>query len=163
MSLVTSKQRVTNCLMMFAFSNWRRGEPNDVGRGEPCIQVYASGEWNDIPCRLNTALCEHQKEGGVVDGGVVDSGEGESKGELHDETIIIKYVSPSQSHLHVHCFGKYSCLCKPKGVYLQSTTASNSSFLKAAALSLMPNGTRNVDARAATSLLLTTRISRPRR
>ncbi|XP_078585261.1 aggrecan core protein-like [Branchiostoma floridae x Branchiostoma japonicum] len=35
-----------------SYSNWKRGEPNDLGRrGEDCAQIYTSEHaWNDAPC-----------------------------------------------------------------------------------------------------------------
>ena len=32
-----------------SFQNWAAGEPNDVNGGENALQIYPSGEWNDLP------------------------------------------------------------------------------------------------------------------
>ena len=32
------------------FENWRKGEPNDYGKGEDCAVIYDGGDWNDEPC-----------------------------------------------------------------------------------------------------------------
>ena len=33
------------------FSNWNRGEPNDSGPGEDCVEIQPAGTWNDQACR----------------------------------------------------------------------------------------------------------------
>merc|ERR1719229_1623556 len=41
------------------YKHWNRGEPNNWGRGgEPCVEVYKSGKWNDIKCRGRSVLCQ---------------------------------------------------------------------------------------------------------
>ena len=32
------------------FRAWSRGEPNDWGRGEDCVQMWGNRRWNDISC-----------------------------------------------------------------------------------------------------------------
>ena len=32
-----------------SFENWAAGEPNDTNGGENALQIYPSGEWNDLP------------------------------------------------------------------------------------------------------------------
>ncbi|XP_074836071.1 uncharacterized protein LOC142003221 [Carettochelys insculpta] len=43
-----------------SFSNWNRGEPNNVGSGEDCVMMYKDGKWNDAPCANNVDgwICE---------------------------------------------------------------------------------------------------------
>ncbi|XP_072019677.1 uncharacterized protein [Amphiura filiformis] len=43
------------------FTDWKQGEPNNIGSGEDCVGLWASrgGIWNDNPCtRLNPYICE---------------------------------------------------------------------------------------------------------
>ena len=51
--------------MFYSFSKWRRGQPDDCRHcgphAEPCIMLYKNGEWNDLRCQLNAALCEFGK------------------------------------------------------------------------------------------------------
>ncbi len=46
-----------------AFTNWNRGEPNDWGPGEDCVQMTTSGRWNDVSCQsfLNF-FCEDPRD-----------------------------------------------------------------------------------------------------
>lgn len=40
-------------------TRWNGGEPNDSGGAEDCVEVSATGTWNDVPCTAErTAVCE---------------------------------------------------------------------------------------------------------
>ena len=45
-----------------SYTNWATSEPNNYGRGEDCVEAYASyqpGKWNDRACSANRAfVCE---------------------------------------------------------------------------------------------------------
>lgn len=42
-----------------AWGNYASGEPNDYGGTEDCIEMYAWGGWNDLPCKSKLAfVCE---------------------------------------------------------------------------------------------------------
>jgi cysteine-rich repeat protein len=42
------------------FRDWNRGEPNDWGGGEDCVQMTTSGRWNDASCgSLLMFFCEN--------------------------------------------------------------------------------------------------------
>lgn len=48
---------------MQTFQRWRGGEPNDASEGEDCVEMEASGGWNDVACHLPMHfLCEFDKE-----------------------------------------------------------------------------------------------------
>ena len=34
----------------FDFKYWSRGQPDNAGRREHCIEILTSGQWNDFPC-----------------------------------------------------------------------------------------------------------------
>ncbi|XP_074089078.1 uncharacterized protein LOC141520970 [Macrotis lagotis] len=41
------------------FSKWRKGEPNNKGGGENCVEIFSNGEWNDDPCEeTHLIICE---------------------------------------------------------------------------------------------------------
>lgn len=45
------------------FHRWRGGEPNNAYDEEDCVEVEASGGWNDVACHLPMHfLCEFDKE-----------------------------------------------------------------------------------------------------
>ncbi|XP_003224133.2 mannose-binding protein isoform X1 [Anolis carolinensis] len=44
---------------IISFANWNANEPNDAG-GEDCVEIFGTGKWNDIPCRLERLIvCEY--------------------------------------------------------------------------------------------------------
>ncbi|XP_062066106.1 collectin-11 isoform X1 [Lepus europaeus] len=46
-----------------AFSKWRSGEPNNAYDEEDCVEMVASGGWNDVACHITMYfLCEFDKE-----------------------------------------------------------------------------------------------------
>uniref|UniRef100_G1SVR4 Collectin-11 n=2 Tax=Oryctolagus cuniculus TaxID=9986 RepID=G1SVR4_RABIT len=46
-----------------AFSKWRGGEPNNAYDEEDCVEMVASGGWNDVACHITMYfLCEFDKE-----------------------------------------------------------------------------------------------------
>ncbi|MXQ88511.1 hypothetical protein E5288_WYG006705 [Bos mutus] len=48
---------------MQTFSKWRSGEPNNAYDEEDCVELVASGGWNDVACHLTMHfLCEFDKE-----------------------------------------------------------------------------------------------------
>ncbi|XP_061067276.1 collectin-11 isoform X4 [Eubalaena glacialis] len=48
---------------MQTFSKWRSGEPNNAYDEEDCVELVASGGWNDVACHLTMPfLCEFDKE-----------------------------------------------------------------------------------------------------
>ncbi|XP_007469304.1 PREDICTED: collectin-11 isoform X3 [Lipotes vexillifer] len=48
---------------MQTFSQWRSGEPNNAYDDEDCVELVASGGWNDVACHLTMHfLCEFDKE-----------------------------------------------------------------------------------------------------
>jgi hypothetical protein len=43
----------------FVYENWRYGEPNDYGANEDCVEIEASGFWDDDECALKQGyVCE---------------------------------------------------------------------------------------------------------
>ncbi|XP_059261078.1 collectin-11 isoform X2 [Mustela nigripes] len=48
---------------MQTFSKWRSGEPNNAYDEEDCVEMVASGGWNDVACHVTMHfLCEFDKE-----------------------------------------------------------------------------------------------------
>ncbi|EPQ08446.1 Collectin-11 [Myotis brandtii] len=48
---------------MQTFHKWRGGEPNNAYDDEDCVEMEASGGWNDVACHLPMHfLCEFDKE-----------------------------------------------------------------------------------------------------
>nr|KAF6429146.1 collectin subfamily member 11 [Molossus molossus] len=48
---------------MQTFHRWRSGEPNNAHEEEDCVEMVASGGWNDVACGLTMHfLCEFDKE-----------------------------------------------------------------------------------------------------
>lgn len=48
---------------MQTFHKWRSGEPNNAYEEEDCVEMVASGGWNDVACGLTMHfLCEFDKE-----------------------------------------------------------------------------------------------------
>ncbi|XP_019063722.1 collectin-11 isoform X2 [Fukomys damarensis] len=48
---------------MQTFSKWRSGEPNNAYDEEDCVEMVASGGWNDVACHITMYfLCEFDKE-----------------------------------------------------------------------------------------------------
>jgi cysteine-rich repeat protein len=45
------------------YTNWGRGEPNDWGNGEDCVQMTTNGQWNDAGCASLVAFfCEAPRD-----------------------------------------------------------------------------------------------------
>jgi len=43
----------------FDSSAWNRGDPNDWGNGEDCLETYGNGKWNDMRCNHEAAyICK---------------------------------------------------------------------------------------------------------
>ncbi|XP_005342733.5 mannose-binding protein C isoform X1 [Ictidomys tridecemlineatus] len=41
------------------YGNWNKGEPNNAGSGEHCVQMLLDGTWNDVTCSSSfLAVCE---------------------------------------------------------------------------------------------------------
>ncbi|XP_075411789.1 collectin-11 [Tenrec ecaudatus] len=48
---------------MQTFSKWRNGEPNNAYDEEDCVEMVASGGWNDVACHITMYfICEFDKE-----------------------------------------------------------------------------------------------------
>ncbi|XP_047701094.1 collectin-11 isoform X1 [Prionailurus viverrinus] len=48
---------------MQTFNKWRSGEPNNAYDEEDCVEMVASGGWNDVACHVTMHfLCEFDKE-----------------------------------------------------------------------------------------------------
>ncbi|XP_053445630.1 collectin-11 [Nycticebus coucang] len=48
---------------MQTFNRWRPGEPNNAFDEEDCVELVASGGWNDVACHITMYfLCEFDKE-----------------------------------------------------------------------------------------------------
>ncbi|XP_073073251.1 collectin-11 isoform X1 [Manis javanica] len=48
---------------MQTFSKWRSGEPNNAYDEEDCVEMVASGGWNDVACHVTMHfVCEFDKE-----------------------------------------------------------------------------------------------------
>ncbi|KAM4868011.1 collectin-11 [Thomomys bottae] len=48
---------------MQTFNKWRSGEPNNAFDEEDCVEMVASGGWNDVACHVTMCfLCEFDKE-----------------------------------------------------------------------------------------------------
>lgn len=48
---------------MQTFHKWRGGEPNNAYDEEDCVELVASGGWNDVACHITMPfLCEFDKE-----------------------------------------------------------------------------------------------------
>ena len=44
-----------------SYNSWARGEPNNYGKGEDCVEVNfrSPGLWNDRPCHISREfMCE---------------------------------------------------------------------------------------------------------
>ncbi|XP_059846839.1 C-type lectin domain family 10 member A-like [Hypanus sabinus] len=42
-----------------SLTNWAEGEPNNEGYTEDCVEIFVTGEWNDLPCNVfRYWLCE---------------------------------------------------------------------------------------------------------
>ncbi|CAH2246263.1 collectin-11 isoform X1 [Pelobates cultripes] len=45
------------------FNKWRQGEPNNAYEEEDCVEMVASGGWNDVSCLITMYfICEFDKE-----------------------------------------------------------------------------------------------------
>ncbi|XP_028412098.1 fibrillin-1-like [Dendronephthya gigantea] len=41
------------------YTNWERGEPNNAGGSETCVEMFRNGRWNDNPCyHKYPSICE---------------------------------------------------------------------------------------------------------
>ncbi|ELK13956.1 Collectin-11 [Pteropus alecto] len=48
---------------MQTFHKWRSGEPNNAYDEEDCVEMVASGGWNDVDCHITMHfMCEFDKE-----------------------------------------------------------------------------------------------------
>ncbi|XP_016041821.1 collectin-11 isoform X1 [Erinaceus europaeus] len=48
---------------MQTFNRWRSGEPNNAYDEEDCVEMVASGGWNDVACHITMHfMCEFDKE-----------------------------------------------------------------------------------------------------
>lgn len=48
---------------MQTFNKWRSGEPNNAYDEEDCVEMVASGGWNDVACHITMYfVCEFDKE-----------------------------------------------------------------------------------------------------
>ncbi|XP_020821523.1 collectin-11 isoform X2 [Phascolarctos cinereus] len=48
---------------MQTFNKWRNGEPNNAYDEEDCVEMVASGGWNDVACHITMYfICEFDKE-----------------------------------------------------------------------------------------------------
>lgn len=48
---------------MQTFNKWRTGEPNNAYDEEDCVEMVASGGWNDVACHITMHfMCEFDKE-----------------------------------------------------------------------------------------------------
>ncbi|XP_070427882.1 collectin-11 isoform X3 [Equus przewalskii] len=48
---------------MQTFNKWRSGEPNNAYDEEDCVEMVASGGWNDVACHITMHfMCEFDKE-----------------------------------------------------------------------------------------------------
>lgn len=48
---------------MQTFNKWRSGEPNNAYDEEDCVEMVASGGWNDVACHITMYfMCEFDKE-----------------------------------------------------------------------------------------------------
>uniref|UniRef100_H3AI93 Collectin-11 n=2 Tax=Latimeria chalumnae TaxID=7897 RepID=H3AI93_LATCH len=48
---------------MQTFNKWRNGEPNNAYDDEDCVEMVASGGWNDVACHITMYfVCEFDKE-----------------------------------------------------------------------------------------------------
>ncbi|XP_038595745.1 collectin-11 isoform X1 [Tachyglossus aculeatus] len=53
----------SDCSPMQTFNKWRDGEPNNSYDEEDCVEMVASGGWNDVSCRVTMYfICEFDKE-----------------------------------------------------------------------------------------------------
>lgn len=48
------------------YTNWNKGEPNNVAKKEHCVEWWDNGKWNDISCgKKNFFICEHAGGGRI--------------------------------------------------------------------------------------------------
>uniref|UniRef100_A0A6I8P9X3 Collectin-11 n=1 Tax=Ornithorhynchus anatinus TaxID=9258 RepID=A0A6I8P9X3_ORNAN len=53
----------SDCSPMQTFNKWRSGEPNNSHDEEDCVEMVASGGWNDVSCHITMYfVCEFDKE-----------------------------------------------------------------------------------------------------